>query len=170
MMMGSEAREWFKEIFEKNYEYIRNYLIYLSGDTDLAGDLTQDVFLQLWEKRSKVRDETVRPYLFKIARNSFLKTECQRKYNIKFRSTYFEDEEVENESPEFIMELKEFDQRLQRIISGMPDKCRAAFLMNRIDRLTYREIAQNTGVTVKAVEKQIGRALSILRKGLESSI
>jgi RNA polymerase sigma-70 factor (family 1) len=168
MKAESGTKEWFKDIFDKNYEYIRNYLIYLSGDTELSEDLAQDVFLQLWETRSKARDETIRSYLFTIARNSFFKVKRRRKYDIKYRSTYFED--VENKSPEFLMELKEFDQKLQKIISRMPDKCRAVFLMNRIDGMTYKEIARDTSVTVKAVEKQMSRALSVLRKELGTGI
>lgn len=162
MKAESGTKEWFKEIFDKNYEYIRNYLIYLSGDVSLSEDITQEVFIQLWEKRSKVRAETIRSYLFTIARNSYLKSRRRRKYDIKFRSTLYED--IDNESPEFLMELKEFDRKLQKIISRLPDKCRAVFLMNRIDGMTYKEIAQNTGVTVKAVEKQMSKALAILRK------
>jgi RNA polymerase sigma-70 factor (family 1) len=168
MKAESGEKEWFKDIFDKNYEYIRNYLIYLSGDVSLSEDLTQEVFLQLWKTRSKVRDKTIRSYLFTIARHSFLKSRRRRKYDIKFRSTFYE--EIDNKSPEFLMELKEFDQKLQKIISCLPNKCRAVFLMNRIDGMTYKEIAQNAGVTVKAVEKQMSKALAILRKELGTGI
>jgi len=164
MNRDSGSKIWFKDIFNQHYEYIRNYLYYLSGDIGLAEDLVQDVFLQLWEHRQKIKNDTVAPYLFKIARNSFLKNRRRQKYDLKFRSTYFD--HVEHESPEFVIELKEFDDKLQAAIAGLPDKCRVIFLMNRIDGITYREIAAKLGVSNKAIEKQMSKALTILRKKL----
>jgi len=75
-------------------------------------------------------------------------------------------EHTEKESPEFVLEMKEFDNKLQAAIADLPDKSRVVFLMNRIDGITYREIAENLGVSVKAVEKQMSRALRILREKL----
>jgi len=164
MKGGSEKKEWFKKIFEDNYEYLRSYLYYLSGDISLTEDLVQDVFLQIWEKRYEVRDETVRSLLFIIGRNSFFKVKRRQKYDLRFRSTYFE--QIENKSPEYLMELKDFDKRLQSVISSMPERCRVIFLLNRIDEMTYREIAQSLDISVKAVEKNISRALAIIKSKL----
>lgn len=157
-------KEWFQDVFDKNYEYIRNYLYYLSRDIKLSEDLVQDVFLQLWEKRQSIRKETLRSFLFTVAKNAFFKNIRTKKYDLKFKSGYFE--KTENESPEYILELKEFDTTLQNTISGLPEKCRIIYLMSRIDEMTYAEIAENLGVGVKAVEKQMSKALSVLREKL----
>jgi len=164
MKVETGTESWFKGVFDENYEYIRNYLFYLSGDIKLAEDLVQDVFLRLWEKRSSVKNESVRAFLFTIARNDFLKNRRQHKYDLKFRSTYFE--QIENKSPEYLLELKEFDQKLQKTIAGMPEKCRVIYLMSRIDEMTYAEIAGSLKVSVKAVEKQMSKALRILQNEL----
>jgi RNA polymerase sigma-70 factor (ECF subfamily) len=65
-------------------------------------------------------------------------------------------------SPEFELELKEFDFRLQKAISDLNEKNRVVFLMNRIDGMTYMEIAENIGITIKAVEKRMKKALDSL--------
>jgi RNA polymerase sigma-70 factor (family 1) len=168
MKVERNGTSWFKEVFDKNYNYILNYLFYLSGDTSLSEDLAQDVFLQIWEKRGEINNDTIRPYLFTIARNSFLKNIRRQKYDLKFRSTYFE--KLENETPEYLLELKEFDAKLQKAVSDLPEKSRVVFLMNRLDGMTYREIAKNLGVGIKAVEKQMSRALAILREKLGTNI
>lgn len=162
MNVAGGNRDWFKDVFNKYFEYIRNYLFYLTGDAMLSDDLAQDVFLQLWEKRDQVKSETIKPFLFTIARNSFLKNYRRNKIDIKFRSTYVV--QVENESPEFVLEVIELDQKLQKTISALPEKCRVVFLMHRIDDMTYAQIADSLGVSVKAIEKQMSKALSILRK------
>lgn len=168
MKDNSDAKSWFKDIFDKNYEYIRNYLFYLSGDIELSEDLVQDVFLQLWEKRREVKSETLQSYLFTIARNNFLKNVRRQNYDLKFRSTFLM--KIENESPGYKLEMKEYDQKLQAAIAGLPEKSRIVFLMNRIDGITYREIAANLDVSVKAVEKQMSKALAILREKLGEKI
>jgi RNA polymerase sigma-70 factor (ECF subfamily) len=160
-----KGTEWFKGIFDDHYDYIRNYLFYLSGDIGLAEDLAQDVFLKLWENKGKVNDSTVKPLLFKIAKNLFINSHKRKVIDLKFINKQAEN--IENESPQYILELKEFDIRLQRAISNLPDQCRTFFLLNRIDDLKYQEIANNFGISVKAVEKQISKALKILRGQFE---
>lgn len=43
MVNTSKEKDWFKAIFDEHYEFIRNYLYYLSGDMDIAEDIAQDV-------------------------------------------------------------------------------------------------------------------------------
>ncbi|MEO0626668.1 MAG: sigma-70 family RNA polymerase sigma factor, partial [Bacteroidota bacterium] len=68
------------------------------------------------------------------------------------------------ESPGFKMEETEFYQQLQSAIAALPEKNRIVFLMNRIDKLTYREIAERLEISQKAVEKRMSKALVELRK------
>jgi RNA polymerase sigma-70 factor (family 1) len=168
MKVDSGSKSWFSEVFHRNYEYILNYLYYLSGDAVLAEDLVQDVFMQLWEKRAELREATLRSFLFTIARNSFLKNKRRQNYDLKFRSDYIA--KIENESPDYVLEMKEFDVKLQKAIALLPEKSRVVFLMNRLDGMTYGEIAENLGVSIKAVEKQMSRALKMLREELGDNI
>ncbi len=160
--------DWFKDIFDKYYEYIRNFLYYLSGDISLAEDLTQDVFLHLWEDHRKVNKETLKPYLFTVAKNKYFKHHRRKVISLNFTSTL--KLEQENESPDFLMELKEFDLILQKAIATVPDKTRAIFLMSRIDQMAYSEIASNLDISVKAVEKHMNKALKTLKDKLDRKL
>jgi RNA polymerase sigma-70 factor (family 1) len=163
-----KGTEWFKLIFDEYYDYIRNYLYYLGSDIEIAEDLAQDVFMKLWENKDKVNDITVKPLLFKIAKNLYINSYKRKNLDIKFINT--KTDAIENESPQYILEFKEFDQRLQQAISNLPDQCRTFFLLNRIDDLKYQEIAKNFGISVKAVEKQISKALKLLRDQFEQKM
>lgn len=160
MHLVQNEKEWFQKVFDDHYDYIRNYLYYLSGDMGLSEDLVQDVFLKLWEQIAKVKRDTVLSLLFTIARNLYFKSHRRKKLDLQFFS--FLDSDKREQSPEYQLELKEFDQKLQKAISGLPEKARTAFLLNRIDEMSYAQIADSLGVSVKAVEKNISKAKKIL--------
>lgn len=164
MHLVQDEKKWFKAIFDEHHDYIRNYLYYLSGDAELSDDLVQDVFLTIWEKRESVKRESILPFLFTIARHLYFKSHRRKAIHLKFFSNW--EEPAKEVSADFSMELKEFDQRLQSAISNLPEKTRTAFLLSRMDDLSYAEIAQRFGLSVKAIEKHISKAKKILREKL----
>jgi RNA polymerase sigma-70 factor (family 1) len=158
----------FDQIFIDWYCPVRNYIYYKTGDMQIAEDIVQDTFLKLWEKRDEIKIATVKSLLYKIANNLFLNTIEHR--NITFKFITDNDNNGYSAAPDFEFEMKEFDNRLQVALSDLNEKNRVVFLMNRVDDLTYNQIAQNLGITVKAVEKRMGKALAFLRERLNVKI
>jgi RNA polymerase sigma-70 factor (family 1) len=158
----------FESIFNAWYEPIRNFLYYKTGDIQVAEDIAQDVFLKVWEKRNEIKIETVKQLLYTIANNLFLNHINRQKVSLKFAENYTIGQN--KESPEFEMELKEFDNKLQKAIGLLDEKQRTVFLMNRIEKFTYNQIADNLSITVKAVEKRMQKALSFLKVKIEMNI
>jgi RNA polymerase sigma-70 factor (ECF subfamily) len=58
---------------------------------------------------------------------------------------------------------------LYRVIEDLPPKCRHVFLLSRVQRMTYPEIARHCGISVKMVEKHISRALAVCMKRVGGS-
>lgn len=162
MTQDEKNVDWFKQVFNDYFEYIRNFLYYLSGNITLAEDLSQDVFLILWEEHQKIRKESVRAFLYTVAKNLYFKHHRKTKINLSFINSLLL--EQDHESPEFILELREFDKKLQQAISEVPEKTRIVFLMSRIDRMTYAEIAETLKLSLKAVEKHMTKALKLLKE------
>ena len=158
----------FKQIFDLYYTPIKNFLYYKSGDVDLAEDLTQDVFMKLWDKREEINQETVKSYLYTIASNMLLNK--FRHDKVVFTFAEKNKDQFNEQSPQYALEEKEFKEQLESIIASMPEKQRDVFLMNRIDELTYKEIADRLELSVKAVEKRMHGALSFLRDKVNHKI
>jgi RNA polymerase sigma factor (sigma-70 family) len=166
-MPGIEEKD-FIEIFGKLYKPVRSYVYYKTGDIDLADDIAQDAFEKIWSGKGNIKAETVGPLLFCIAGNL-----CKNRFNhnkvvLQFAGNY--KTQVQVTSPEFELELKEFDMKLQESISALKEKNRTVFLMNRIDGYTYNQIAENLGISVKTVEKRMQKALKFLREKIEYKI
>lgn len=157
------ADKTFREIFFRLGDRIRNFLYYKTGDLSQAEDLTQEAFSRLWENCRKVAPDKAKSYLFTIARNLFLNQVAHRKVVLKYREQQAEIDR-NDEDPASLLEQDEFRQRLEEAIQSLPEGQRVAFLLNRLDGLTYPEIAALLGISVKAVEKRIHKALVALRK------
>ena len=71
------------------------------------------------------------------------------------------------QDPSFLLEEKELKLQLEEAISGLPDGQKEVFLLNRMDKKTYAEIADLLGISVKAVEKRMHKALVKLRGTLK---
>src|SRR5690606_8915279 len=100
--------------------------------------------------------------LYTVCNNTFLNEIAHQKVVLKYAEKTFPD--INEQSPQYILEEKEFDTRLQNAIANLTEAQRTAFLLNRIDGKKYWEIAEILGISIKAVEKRIGLALSALRK------
>jgi len=158
----------FKALFDQYYDPIRNFLYYKCGDADLAEDLCQDAFMKLWDKRDDVKPETVKSYLYTIANNMLLNKIRHDKVVINFAEK--QKNQQEEQSPQYYLEEKEFKEKLDKVIGAMPEKQREVFLMNRIEEMTYQEIADRLSLSVKAIEKRMHGALNHLRSHLDHKL
>lgn len=152
----------FESIFMEQAEGLRNFLYYKSGDMAQAEDLVQDAFSKLWENCAKVLREKAKSFLFTVANNLFLNKVEHQKVVLKFEKRAHS--QKSNITPQFLLEEEEFRQRLTDAISALPEGQRIVYLMNRLDKKTYQEIAETLAISVKAVEKRMHKALKTLRK------
>ncbi len=160
----------FKIIFDGYYEVIRNFTYYKCGDIQQAEDLTQDAFVKLWENCSKVIFEKAKSFVMKVAQNLFYNESHHKKVILKYNQEVASSPLSFSNSPEFLMEEKEFMIKLQQSISSLSSKQREVFLLSRKDKKTYREIAEIIGITQKAVERRMHLALMELRKKIGEKI
>jgi len=156
----------FSDFFLDNSALLRNYMYYKCGDTELANDIVQDAFLKFWDNCKKVIPGKAKSFLFTIANNLFLNEYARSKVALTFKSV--PKKNYTHETPEYLLEEKEFGEKLQKALSNLTEAQRTAFLMNRIDGKKYKEIAEILGISVKAVEKRIHNALLSLRKEIEN--
>ncbi|WP_282049879.1 RNA polymerase sigma factor [Maribacter aquivivus] len=147
----------YNNIYRTHAEGLRNYLYYKFGDMQRAEDIVHDSFVKLWSICSTVVYKKVASFLYSISRNLMIDTLRNKKVALKFEKGLVK--EQDNEDPYFKLRTKEFQLKLESVISDLPEKQREAFLMNRIDKLTYKEIAIRLEVSETAIEKRISKAL-----------
>lgn len=155
-------------MFDEWYKPVRNFIYYRCGDMDLAEDLVQDSFVKLWENRDRLERSTMKAYLYKIAQNNTINYRKRQQLFFKFQRKGASDRDFD--TPEKLAEMGEYETKLQSVIAMLPEGGREVFLMNRLEDLTYQEIADRLGLSVKAIEKRMSKVLKIVRDQLGTDI
>jgi RNA polymerase sigma-70 factor (ECF subfamily) len=163
-----------ESLFRRFYKPLRAYAFRFVNHKAVSEDIVQDVFLELWERRDGIRfdePDAVKSYLFKSVHNhaiNILNATCRH----DFCSLDDVDESIirENSSHAATQEhsifLKELETEIAAFTDTLPPQCRKIFLLSRTHGLKNREIAEQLNITLKAVEKQVNKALTGLRKHL----
>lgn len=154
----------YEQLFMDHYTKLRNYLYYKYGDIAKAEDIVQDSYAKLWQNCANIVYEAAKSYLYKVANNASLN--ALRHLKIVRKHEQIPQEIMTFETPDFQLEEKEFLIQLQNAIQTLKPKHREAFLLHRIDKKSYAEIAVLLNISVKAVEKRIHLALLSLKNTL----
>ncbi len=157
----------FEELFRSHYESLCRSANLLLNDADEAEEMVQNVFVTLWEKRSRLEITTsVKSYLYRSIRNASL----NRIKHEKVKREYTTEQELLSApaAPASHQLLqKELQVQISLVIASLPEQCRLIFKMSRFEEMKYAEIADELGISVKTVENQMGKALKILRTKLK---
>ncbi len=151
----------YSAVYQEQAEKLRNILYYKCGDLSQAEDLVHESFIKLWNRCAEVLYDKVGGFLYTVANNLFLDQVRSKKVSINFEKTLVP--QTDSKDPYYQLRSDEFQQHVEEAIASLPEGQREAFLMNRIDKLTYKEIASQLGISQTAVEKRISKALTKLQ-------
>ena len=155
----------FSAVFKANSKTVFNYIYYKYGNEEKAHDAVQEAFIKLWENCAKVSAEKAKSFLYTVANNLSLNVIKAEKVRLRYAEQHKGGKTAE--SPEFVLEEKQFQEKLDNALNALPENQRTTFLLNRVDGKKYAEIAAMEGVSIKAIEKRMHLALKSLREQIE---
>ena len=135
-----------------------------------AEDLAQESLVRLERYRHSQPRETWKRLLYRIASN--LARDLFRHDEARLRDRHEVFDEALHDQPDETCNQEERLQHHQElaairvVVMGLPVRCREVYLLNRIEGMSYTEIAGHLGISNKAVEKHVSRALATLRERL----
>ena len=169
--LKASDRDAFKTVFNTWQGIIFNFLLFKTKDESRAEDLLQEVFLKLWNARSRLNEnQSLRNYLYTIADNLVLNEIRHDKVVARHKDNTNPVLFTNTENPQFILEEKEWKARLEDAIAALPEKPRIVFLMSRLEDLSYQEIADRLSISIKTVETHMVKALKHLRETLSKKL
>lgn len=169
--MKTLDKETFEEIFRSHFTPLCSFAQKYIHDLDEAKDIVHNVFINLWNKRGEVDlDTSLKSYLFQGVHNRCLNYIRDHKKLVQFDTPQSEAKLGQYIESRDHLESEEAENRINRALDDLPEKCREIFFMNRFDGLKYREIAEKLHISIKTVETQMSRALKTLRERLSDMI
>ncbi|SKC86675.1 RNA polymerase sigma-70 factor [Ohtaekwangia koreensis] len=161
--MADKNLNTFEQLFRELFKPLCSFSFKYVGDWDEAKGLVHDVFVTVWEKFDTLPSDTnYRSYLYTAVRNRSLNHIRDNKKHVILENVK-EEALVENNTS---LETSELEREIEIGIQSLPEKCRMVFELNRMEGLKYAQIAEKMGISIKTVEAQMSKALSVLREHL----
>ncbi len=157
----------FDALFHKYSASLYAFAQSITRDSFAAEEVTQLVFLKVWEKREQIKEHlSFKSFLFSVAYHetiSWLRKEKSEKMRIGefVRMSGFQTSETEN-----TVEFRNIESLANGLIQEMPEKRKEIFRLSREQGFSNKEIAEKLGISMKTVENQMTSALKYLREKL----
>ncbi|MCF0074080.1 RNA polymerase sigma-70 factor [Dyadobacter sp. CY261] len=165
--IGKGDRLAFRVLYERYQEEMYRLALRKTYEKEVAEEIVQDIFVDLWENRERMAIGQVRHYLLRSIRNrvlDYIRAQIVRQNYAKQYAT--NGEEAAHLTDDW-MALCDLNDAIQTGIAEMPDKTREIFKLNRLDQLSADEIAGTLRIPKRTVEYHITVALRIMRKCLK---
>tara|TARA_R110002049_G_scaffold58385_2_gene158871 strand:+ start:4712 stop:5317 length:606 start_codon:yes stop_codon:yes gene_type:complete len=163
-------RRAFEYYFKAYNNSIVGFGIQFIRDKDKARSIAQDAFIKLWENREKVQKiNGIQSFLYTSVKTDCLNLIRHNKVVRKYESKKLHEREISlnteilnslNFDPLTFSELQSL---IEKSIEELPDKCKLVFVKKRFENKKNKEIADELGITLKAVEANITRATKFLK-------
>ncbi len=162
----------FEALFRRHYTGLFRFAWRLTGAAADAEEVVQDVFVAIWAQRATwAPTASVSGYLYAAVRNRVQKAVRHARVEERY-AEQVGDAQTEPSAArvapaaDHAHGAAELRAAVHRTLAALPERCRLTFLLNREQGLSYAQVAEALGVSVKTVETQIARALVVLRREL----
>jgi len=143
-----------EDLYKRYAGDVRRFALYLCGDVVMADEITSDTFLRAWMAAGRIRQPTVKSYLFTIARNAY--TDLQRR---AARHTQLDENMPDTRiSAQTQMEQSAEVRAVLAALQQLPEMDRTVLLMRALDEVPYEEIAETLGIPVVSAKVKVHRA------------
>lgn len=154
-------------LFKTHYASLCRFAKSILRDAEQAEDMVQEVFMKCWDKREQIQlTGSFKSYLFTAVRNHCFNTLKLNERKFWMEEGMEDDERIAVNDVIDHIAAKTLNDKITQAIELLPDKCKLTFQLSRFENMSYKEIAETMNVSVKTVENQMGKALSVLRTHL----
>jgi RNA polymerase sigma-70 factor, ECF subfamily len=163
----------FEAMFRAFYSQLAAFAYRYMRSRDGAQEIVHDVLARIWERRGRleVRDQ-LRTYLYTAVRNEALNRirhdVVERRWRDRVLAQHREEPSSSANDAEANLAQAELAAALERTLERLPDRCRLAVTLRWRHQLSYAEVAETMGISVKTVEVYVHRGLAALRAAHET--
>jgi RNA polymerase sigma-70 factor (family 1) len=164
--LAAGDRTAYTRLYGAHLDSLQQYIFLFTGDKETAEEIVQDVFVKIWEKRTRLGEVDSFPaYLFRAAKNHLLNH--LRREQVRSRAFGHLQQRTES-APNGQDPLHQFDYRqthalVRKAIGRLPRRRRQIFLLSTEEGLSLDEIAGHLGISKNVVKKQLYEGYDFVR-------
>ncbi|WP_134090172.1 RNA polymerase sigma-70 factor [Olivibacter sp. XZL3] len=146
-------------------ERVFQFILRLVNVTELAEEITQDVFVKIWEGRDSLGEiDSIAAWMYTLGRNKAINLLKELNARAAREAHYARERDwlIEAETSDSI----ELYRWVDEAVAQMPEKCQQIFISKRDEGLSNEEIANRYNLSIHTVKNQLKKSYSILRKSL----
>lgn len=146
-----------------------SYVLHMLRDPAISADVTQDVFIRLWEHREDMEEDRILSWLLRVARNACIDQVRKRKVRQSVENDEVSGVDVlhdEGPAPDRSAQIMLFRERLQEALDRLGEPHRSIVVLREIQGYKYDEIADSLKLPLNTVKVYLHRARKALRKDL----
>jgi len=157
----------FELIFHRTKGKLKGFLLKVLPCGEDAESILQEIYLKLWSHRKSIKaDQNFETYLYAITRNLVVDVMRKRFHKQKYLEELYCHLKEGNENALDTLakvEYSELERKIFELIEKLPEKRQVIFKLNKIDGLTYKEIAIMLSISENTVDSQMRQSLAFLR-------
>lgn len=158
--------EAYSYLVERYHHQLCVYANSLTHDDFAAEDIVQNVFVMVWKKRNRLKDDfSIRNFLYRSVHNEFIDQYRKNRSVIALEKKYTDALEsiIEEQDEHYLEKMMVF---VENAIEELPPKCKQIFILSKKEGLTNFEISEHLNISIKTVEGQITKSFNYLREKL----
>ena len=168
MVMIKSKEISFEGLYSTYYTPIRDFIKKYVYSATLAEDLTQEVFMKVWDHRDHLEDVTyLKTYLFSIAKNhTFNALKAINRSKESLNIMVCEVPALENFADDN-MQVKEYMDFINEVLGKIPVRSRTIFKLCREEGKSYAEVAEHLDISKNAIKNHMVNTMKILKNAVE---
>lgn len=156
----------FDSLYDKYWEQVYRAAYKRLKDPDYAKDITQDIFLHIWQKRAEIEIDNFAPYLFTAVRNNVFKWMEKEQKTTPISDIIAELKETKEQADAEILR-KEFIVKYEALVGTLTEAQQKIFRMRFHDDMSTKEISEKLNISRKTVQNQLAKSMLQLRSSFE---
>lgn len=163
----SGSKTAFERIYKQHYPELFNYARQFQIDPAASNDCIQDVFIEIWNSRKRLKIKAIRPYLYISVRNKITKYRSKSlKEQLQAEKYHQEEFEVKYNPTALHIDAEnklEIERKLRRGVENLTPRQKEIVFLIFYNNLNYSEAAEILGIKVKTAYNQVHKSINDLR-------
>lgn len=158
--------EYFKKIYldykHQVYFFVKKFI----SNMEDVEDVVQEIFVHLWKHSSALKDpRTLEAIVFKTAQQEVSNFYRKNKMIFSFSDESFIEDEADSEKADNEFREEQL-QKIQNLLENLPERSKAFFYQNKLEKVSYSQIAKENNLSKTAVEKQVTKVMRYIKANL----